>query len=85
MEPNVDKKSNGAFIGAVIVIIILVLGGLYVWQNQNKESTEPKKEIGEENTDQSSAVINAYNELEAFDQELGTTNTNVEVNVDTLQ
>lgn len=85
MEPNVDKKSNGAFIGAVIVIIILVLGGLYVWQNQNKENTLPTNEVGEENTDQSSAVINAYNELEAFDQELGTTNTNVEVNVDTLQ
>lgn len=85
MEPNVDKKSNGAFIGAIIVIIILVLGGLYVWQNQNKENTEPKNKVGEENTDQSSAVINAYNELEAFDQELGTTNTNVEVNVDTLQ
>ncbi len=85
MEPNVDKKSNGAFIGAVIVIIILVLGGLYVWKNQKIENTLPTNEVGEENTDQSSAVINAYNELVVFEEDLGNTDTNAEVNVDTLQ
>lgn len=30
MEP--EKKSNGAFIGLIIIIIILVIGGIYVWQ-----------------------------------------------------
>lgn len=85
MEPNVDKKSNGAFIGAVIVIIILVLGGLYVWKNQKIENTLPQNEIGNENLDQSSAVINAYNELVIFEEDLGNTDTNAEVNVDTLQ
>jgi flagellar basal body-associated protein FliL len=85
MEPNVDKKSNGAFIGAVIVIIILVLGGLYVWQNQKAEISLPENETNEENTDQSSAVINAYNELVVFEEDLGNTDTSAEVNVDTLQ
>ena len=44
MEPNVDKKSNGATIGAIIVIIILVLGGLYVWQYQKGEINLPENE-----------------------------------------
>ncbi len=34
MEP--EKKSNGALVGLVIVIIILVVGGIYVWQMKNK-------------------------------------------------
>lgn len=85
MEPNVDKKSNGALIGAIIVIIILVLGGLYVWQNQKGEITLPTNQISNENLDQSSAVINAYNELEVFEEDLGNTDTNIEVNVETLQ
>lgn len=85
MEPNVDKKSNGATIGAIIVIIILVLGGLYMWKNKEQNLNLPENEVGSENRDQSSAVINAYNELEVFDKELGATDTNIEVNVDTLQ
>ncbi len=85
MEPNVDKKSNGATIGAIIVIIILVLGGLYVWKNKDTQINLPNNEIGTENDDQSSAVINAYNELEAFDQELVNTDTNVDVNIDNIQ
>jgi amino acid transporter len=85
MEPNVDKKSNGATIGAIIVIIILVLGGLYMWKNNAQNLNLPENEVNDENTNQSSAVINAYNELEVFDQELGNTDTNIEVNVDTLQ
>ena len=85
MEPNVDKKSNGAFIGSVIVVIILILGGLYVWKNKDTQINLPNNEIGTENDDQSSAVINAYNELEAFDQELVNTDTNVDVNIDKIQ
>lgn len=85
MEPNVDKKSNGAFVGAIIVIIILVLGGLYVWQNQKGELNIPENKTGDENLEQSSAVINAYNELEVFETDLGNTNTNLDVNVETLQ
>lgn len=35
MEP--EKKSNGAFVGLVIIIIILIVGGIYMWQaNQNR-------------------------------------------------
>ena len=36
MEP--EKKSNGAFVGLVIIIIILVVGGIYMWQLKDKET-----------------------------------------------
>ena len=35
MEP--EQKSNGALVGLIIVIIILVLGGIYLWRNSVKE------------------------------------------------
>ena len=35
MEP--EKKSHGALIGAIIVIVILIIGGLYVWQTKVKQ------------------------------------------------
>ena len=39
MEP--EQKSNGALIGSIIIIVILVLGGVYLWQNKMKEATPP--------------------------------------------
>jgi hypothetical protein len=56
-----------------------------MWKNNAQNLNLPENEVNDENTNQSSAVINAYNELEVFDQELGNTDTNIEVNVDTLQ
>ncbi len=38
MEP--EQKSNGAFIGLIIIIIILSVGGIYIWQS-NKKAPEP--------------------------------------------
>lgn len=38
MEP--EKKSNGAFVGLAVIIIILVVGGIYIWMsNQNSSPT----------------------------------------------
>lgn len=42
MEPTMDKKSNGALIGAIIVIIILVLGGVYLWQSNSLSGNDMK-------------------------------------------
>jgi len=35
MEP--EQKSNGALVGLIIIIIILVLGGIYLWKNSAEE------------------------------------------------
>ncbi len=32
-----DEKSSGALIGTVIIIVVLILGGLYLWNNKMQE------------------------------------------------
>ena len=44
MEP--EKKSNGAFIGLVVIIIILVIGGIYIWQS-NKDTLPESDSVAE--------------------------------------
>lgn len=34
MEP--EKKANGAFFGLVVIIIILIVGGIYIWFSNQK-------------------------------------------------
>lgn len=72
MEPN--KKSNGALIGSIIIILILVIGGIYIWQSKTVKEAEMKK-IQEENLMQLEA-----NELKALEQYLNETDT--EINID---
>ncbi|OGI58232.1 hypothetical protein A3C60_00070 [Candidatus Nomurabacteria bacterium RIFCSPHIGHO2_02_FULL_37_45] len=75
MEP--EKKSSGALVGLIIIIIILVIGGIYMWQlNENA-----KKEIQFQNntvTNEDSA------ELDTLDAELQTTDTNTGVDVNAV-
>ena len=40
MEP--EKKSNGALIGSIIIIIILIVGGIYIWQSKVQKTLEEK-------------------------------------------
>ncbi len=41
IEP-VEKKSNGALIGSIIIIIILIIGGIYIWQSKVQKAPEEK-------------------------------------------
>jgi hypothetical protein len=34
MEP--EKKSNGATVGLIVILIILIVGGFYTWKSQMK-------------------------------------------------
>jgi ABC-type Na+ efflux pump permease subunit len=76
MEP--EKKSNGALIGSIIIIIILIIGGIYIWQSKVQKALEEKK-LGEENV-----VPLDANELNALEQDLNTTDTNIDVDVNTI-
>jgi len=40
---GIEKKSNGAFIGSIVIIIILIIGGIYIWQSKVKSALEQKK------------------------------------------
>jgi hypothetical protein len=47
-----EKKSNGAFVGLVVIIIILIIGGIYIWQEKIRELEQIK-------TNNTAALINA--------------------------
>ena len=72
MEP--EKKSHGAIIGSIIIIIILIIGGLYIWQSKVKTAIEEKQPPATPTT------IDP-NELNAIDQDLNTVDTDVDADV----
>jgi uncharacterized protein HemX len=72
-----EKKSNGALLGSIIIIIILIIGGIYIWQANVQKALE--KKIQAENTIQLDA-----NELNALEEDLNSTNTNINVDVNNI-
>lgn len=91
MEPTTDKKSNGALVGAIIVILILVLGGFYLWQTNSLKDKEDGSEPIPVNTEQQSyleelnmaSVIEA--DLSALDTENSTADADFTADVNALQ
>ncbi|PIR68510.1 hypothetical protein COU49_00505 [Candidatus Nomurabacteria bacterium CG10_big_fil_rev_8_21_14_0_10_35_16] len=78
-----EEKSNGAVVGIIVIIILLVVGGFFAWQSAVKEKTEQEK-----NRMELEAIINSENtdtELDALDQDLNSLNTDVNVDLNTLQ
>jgi hypothetical protein len=39
-----DKKTNGATLGLVVIIIILVIGGIYIWHSKIKQLELQRKQ-----------------------------------------
>lgn len=74
-----EKKSNGALVGSIIIILILVIGGIYIWQTKMKNALEEKK-FQEENI-----ISEDTNELNALGEEIINTDTNIEVDIDNLE
>jgi len=74
MEP--EKKSNGALIGLIIIILLLVIGGVYVWQS-NKDALQktPTPVVTEEDS----------NELNTLEASLETADTNIDVDVNEVE
>lgn len=73
MEPN--NKSNGALVGSIIIVLILIIGGVYLYTTKIDKTPEAQEV---ENTDTEASVINA--DLDAFDA--ANTNSSEEFNVD---
>lgn len=80
MEPQ-EKKSHGALIGSIIIIIILVIGGVYVWQS--------KINVAKQKATQEQAIINSENsqtsDLNNLEQQINTTDTNTGVDASQVQ
>lgn len=71
MEP--EKKTSGALVGLVVIIIILVVGGVYIWlSNKDSVNSSPSDTQSEAVTSQDASALNAL-ELEAgsVDSETG--------------
>lgn len=49
-----EKKTDGAFFGLVVIIIILIVGGIYIWKSKVKQLEQLKL--------QNAAVLNAENQ-----------------------
>lgn len=65
MEPT--NKSNGALVGSVIIILILIIGGIYFYNT--KVAKTPEAPVVE-SVDTEASIINA--DLDAFDVENNT-------------
>jgi len=80
MEP--EKKSRGALIGSIIIIVILVIGGIYIWQTKVKQM-----QLEKEKAQMEAQAIQAQNlqELNALEQELNSIDANVDVDVNSIQ
>ena len=76
MEP--EKKSNGALVGSIIIIIILIIGGIYVWQSKTQSELEQEK-FQEENV-----VPADTSELDTLNADLDTLDTNIDVDIDSI-
>jgi len=78
MEPE-EKKSNGALLGSIIIIIILIAGGIYIWQSKVQKALEEKTKA--ENV----VVPMDANELDALEQDLNAIDTNIDVDVNSIE
>ena len=76
MEP--EKKSNGALLGSIIIIIIMIIGGIYIWQFKVQKALEEKK-LQEENV-----VPADTNELNILEEDLNTLDTNIDIDLNTI-
>lgn len=77
MEP--EKKAGGAFVGLVVIVIILILGGIYMWK-VNKDATKDI-DTGVQTEAQNELDTNELNMLE---QEISTIDTDLGVDVGTI-
>ena len=82
MENETQKKSYGTLVGIIIIIMILVIGGIYVWQSKVKEIKGEQLKVKME-----AEAINAanMNELKTLEQDINSTDTSIGVDASTIK
>ncbi len=83
MEPTIEQKSNGALVGTVIIIVILILGGIYLWNSKMEPQIEENKNTEEMQNE--AFLLEAYGELESIDVDLNSVDTNVSTDIEKVQ
>ena len=79
-----EKKSHGALIGSIIIIIILLIGGMYVWQSKMK-SDAVKKQMVQQQAALDAQNSQTTNDLNSLDQQINSTDANTGVDVNSIQ
>lgn len=62
MEP--EKKSNGALMGSIIIIVILIIAGVYLWKNSVREKIEPTSNAASDTKELMEADANSTTSIE---------------------
>lgn len=84
MEP--EKKQNGAFVGVIVILIILIIGGIYIWQSKIRSTLEEKANAPIGNLEAPAEVTPLDSTaLDSLDKEINTTDTNTGVDVNSLK
>ena len=72
-----EEKTNGALLGLIVIIIILVVGGIYIWQSKIKEMEILKA--------QNATILEEQaNIIRLLEQDIKNTDTNVNVNANNI-
>lgn len=72
-----EEKTNGALLGLIVIIIILIIGGIYIWQSKIKEMEILKA--------QNAAIMEEQaNIIKLLEQDIKNTDTNVNVDANTI-
>ena len=79
---DTDAKPNGAFVGLVVIVIILIIGGVYFWQTKLKNTLDQQQNAA---TASQAITSDDMNDLENLNTETGSLDTTTGVDVNTLK
>jgi hypothetical protein len=83
MEP--EKKSNGALIGLIVIVVILIIGGIYIAiSNKSVIEETVNSEIQLESTKNPTPAEESAS-LDSLDIDLQSADTNLNVDVNNLK
>ncbi|HEY4490180.1 MAG TPA: hypothetical protein VJC12_02900 [Candidatus Paceibacterota bacterium] len=71
-----NPKSIGPAIGIIIIIAIIVLGGLYFWNQRQKQNINPQTPASEDEVTNQLQAQSSSDELDSIDADAKATNFN---------
>ena len=78
MEP--ETKSSGSVVGLVVIIIILVIGGIYIWTSNKNTLGKPSTPGADNNT----VTSQDSSEVDSLEQESNTVDVNAGVDYENV-
>jgi hypothetical protein len=75
---DTEKKSNGALIGLVIIVVILVIGGIYMWQSS--QDTTVNSTISDNQTSSGGVTAEDVANLDTLDADINSADTSIDAN-----